>query len=123
MANRFSRNNDIAKHAKYYYKIINEEFYGDDKISSKIVNIYREYIFSVKMLNEKTIGKIKKIDIIINKYFDDLEFKKELSSKIVSIRVKQTEDNILECIVDEILSIYDKYLESYTRNIYIPKWI
>ncbi|MBQ3142010.1 MAG: hypothetical protein IJB82_00705 [Bacilli bacterium] len=123
MQNRFLSNKEILKYAKNYYKIINEEYYEGDNISYKLIEIYREYLLSIKSLTQNIISKIEKVDNIINKYFDDFEFKKELSKGITKLKIKKDGSNILEQVIDNFILIYDKYVESYTRNIYIPRWI
>ncbi len=123
MTNRFTRNKEIIKYAKNYYSIINEEIYSTDSISEKIIELYSDYIFCTKALTEVAIRKIQKIDSVVYKYFNDFEFKKEMSKGIFNIKVKKSEDNLLEFIINNLLEIYDKYMESYTRNIYIPKCI
>lgn len=123
MTNRFLKNKELLMHANNYHSIINEECSAEDNISEKLIELYRDYIFSFKSLTKSTTQNIEKIDKIIYKYFNDFEFKKELSKGIVNIKVRKGEENLLECIINNIFIIYDKYIESYTRNIYIPKCI
>lgn len=123
MTNRFFKNKELIMHANNYYSIINEEYNIEENISEKLIELYRDYIFSFKSITEIVIKNIEKIDKIMYKYFNDFEFKKELSKGIINIKVKKEEENLLECIINNIFIIYDKYMESYTRNIYIPKCI
>lgn len=123
MANRFYRNKELLGYCPNYYKIINEEFYEGDNISKKIIEIYTEYIFNIKYLSNENIIKLQKFDKIINKYFDNQEFKKELSKGLLKIKIKSSETNVLNYIVDEFILLEEEYMEGYTRNIYIPKWI
>ena len=123
MANRFYRNKELLKYCPNYYKIVNEEFFEEDNISKKIIEIYTEYIFSIKYLNESTINKLTKFDKLINRYFDNSEFKEELSKGLLKIKVKNTETNVIDFIVDEFIKLEENYNEGYTRNVYIPKWI
>lgn len=123
MANRWTRNKELLKCYPHYYKIINEEFYEGDNISKKIIELYTEYIFNVKYLSNDMINKLKRFDNLVNKYFDDQEFRKDLSKGLLKIKVKKSEENVLDYIVSELIILEDKYIEGYTRNVYIPKWI
>ena len=51
MDNSFSFNKELLSHCKNYYSIINMDYDLDDKITENLRIIYKEYIFSITMLN------------------------------------------------------------------------
>lgn len=117
-----NKNKQVLKHCPNFYKIINYEYYEDDKLSEKIVNVYCDYIFNSDLSKKNTINKIEQLDIIVNKYIDDYFFRKELCAEMKRIRIRKDE-NILDSIVNWIIKVFDNYEMGYTRNIYFSRWI
>lgn len=117
-----NKNKQILKHCPNFYKIMDFEFYEDDKLSQKLINVYHDYVFSIELNDKKGIKKLEQIDFIINKYIDDYFFRKELRSEMNKIRVRKGED-ILEAIINWIIKVFDNYEIGYTRNIYFSRWI
>ena len=106
-----------------YNNILKECELDEDKISKKIVQKYKTYVEKVDINEEDARNKLVRIDKIINSYFVDFKFKKELKEKILNIKVKEDGIDLLEFLINSIIDIFDDYLVNYTRNIYIPRWI
>lgn len=118
--------NDAKKVLSYcpnYYKIINEEFDENDVVTGKLIQIYSEFVFSVNVNNKEELNELEKINEAMTKYFSNEDFRRELTKLITEMKIKKDIDNILFYIVKSINKTYKKYLENYTRNLYIPKWI
>ena len=123
MENNYLNNKVILKYCPDYYRIINEEFGELDYMSDKVIEIYQSFIFTV-YINEK--DQLKLISLLNNavcRYFDDREFKKMLISSLSTLKIPKSTKNVLGVIVGEIIKQYNKYMEGFTRNLYIPKWI
>ena len=116
------RNKYILSFCPNFYKIINFEYYKDDLVTEKLINIYRSFIFSIDENNSLELEKVKLIDKVLAKYVDDYDFRKELKVKVPYMDFLTT-DNIITSYVNDIIVIYEKYLEGTTRKIYISKWI
>lgn len=117
-----NKNKQILKHCPNYYKIMDFEFYEDDKLSLKLLDVYEDYVFKVDIANKNQVVKLEQLDLILGKYIDDYFFRKELRSEMQKIRVRKDED-ILTAIVDWIIKVFDNYEVGYTRNIYFSRWI
>ena len=115
-------NKEILKYCPNFYKITNYDFEDEDCISLKLINIYEEFIFNINLNDESEIKKAKELDKILSKYVDDYLFRKEVKSGVLNIRVKRGTD-ILETIVNSLISLFESYEEGYTRNIYFARWI
>ena len=118
-----SNNRLILKYCRNFHKIVNFEYYEDDLISEKLINIYRDYIFKVNVNNKEELKKAVELDFVINRYIDDYLFRKNMKTEILMVRIKKSCDNILKAIVENIIHIFVKYQEETTRKIYISKWI
>ena len=123
MENRFLRNKIIIKYCKDYYKIINERFSENDKMSDKVIQIYQSYIFSVDEKEKNALKRAVALNNAVNKYFDDREFRNNLNNHLKVLKAPKGEKDILLYIVNSIIMSYNKYLDGYTRNLYIPRWI
>lgn len=115
------KNKIVLEHCPNFYNIKNYEIDSDDYISMKLINIYEDYIFNVD-INEENIKKIEELDNILGKYLNDYAFRKEIKNNVLNIRIKR-DNNILESIVDSLISLFENYEDGYTRNIYFARWI
>lgn len=109
--------NEVLKNCPNYNKIINFNYTKEDYITSKLINIYKEYVLSNDD-NDAT----HEIDRVLNIYIENFEFRKELQEKIVKIKVRK-DNNILKNIVLSIIKIFSDYEEYTTRKLYIARWI
>ena len=123
MENRFLENKIVLKYCKDYYRIINEEFSELDYMSDKIIQIYQSFIFSINTRNKTEIKKATDLNNAVVRYFDDREFKTILNNFLKSLKVSRKETNVIGYIVNAIIKEYEKYIEGYTRNLYVPRWI
>lgn len=119
----FEKNKEILSYCPNYYKIINEEYNEDDVVSEKLIQIYSEFVFSVNVNNKAEMKELEKINESVLKYFSVEDFRRDLCKVMVELRVKKTVENILHYVIKCINNAYEKYLESYTRNLCIPRWI
>lgn len=123
MENRFLENKIVLNYCKDYYRIINEEFSSIDIMSDKIIRIYQAFIFSIDVKNKSDIKKISELNKAVVRFFDDREFKKMLTNFLMSLKVSKKETDVMRYISEAIIKEYNKYMEGFTRNLYIPKWI
>lgn len=123
MENEYLDNKIILNYCKDYYRIINEEFTELDYMTSKVIQIYQTYIFSIDVKNKVERKKITDLNDAVVRYFDDREFKKILTNFLIALKVSKKEKNVLSYIVTAIINEHEKYMEGLTRNLYIPRWI
>jgi len=123
MENKYLENKIILKYCKDYYRIINEEFSELDIMSDKVIEIYQEFIFSINARNKVELKKATDLNKAVVRYFDDIDFKKILTNFLKSLKVSRSETDLVSYIASAIIKEYNKYMEGYTRNLYIPRWI
>lgn len=123
MENRYLENKIVLKYCKDYYRIINEEFSELDYMSDKVIQIYQSFIFGINIKSKNEIKKATDLNTAVVRYFDDREFRTVLNKFLSALKVSKQETNIVSFIVNGIIKEYDKYMEGYTRNLYIPRWI
>lgn len=116
-------NKIILSYCPNFDKITNADFLEEDVLSLQLVKIYKDFIFKIDLTNELDIIKIKDLDKTMGKYVDDYFFRKTLQKEILTMKVRRTAGDILNAIVDGIISIFRRYEEGATRKIYISRWI
>ena len=123
MENRYLNNKIVLKYCKDYYKNINEEYSEQDFMSAKIIQIYQSYIFSINVKSKNERKSVTDLDKAVSRYFDDREFRTLLNNFLSSLKVSKKETNLIAYIANAIIKEYGKYMEGFTRNLYIPRWI
>ena len=113
---------DILKYCPNYYNIVNFNYKDNDVITSKLINIYKNYIFSIDLNNREEIDRVEELDRVLSNYIHDFLFRSTLQKEIVEVKVKK-DNNVLKSLVDIIIKIFSHYEEYTTRKIYISKWI
>lgn len=116
-------NREVLRYCPNFHKIVNFDYVKEDRITAKLIRIYKDYIFEVNINDQDALKEVKEFDYVLNRYIDDYDFRKELKKEIVQVKVKKNCTNILQAIVESILRIFDKYVESTTRKITIARWI
>lgn len=117
-----NKNIEIIKHCPHFYTIINFEYYGDDLISEKLIDVYEKYIFSVDINNSEEVAKLEKLDSVMYKYINDYIFRKEIKKDITKVKVKKG-DNVLESIVSAIIKFFDEYELVSLKKVPTTRWI
>jgi len=116
------KNKDILKYCPNFHKIMNFEYEDDDTITIKLINIYEEFIFNINLNDSESVKRVSILDKVLGKYINDYTFRKEIKNGIMSIRVRRGAD-IIETIVNNLITLFENYEEGYTRNIYFARWI
>ena len=115
-------NKEVLNYCPNYYNIVNFDFKDSDLISEKIVNIYKNFVFSINLQNREEIEKVQELDRVLSNYIHDYLFRSTLQKEIITVKVKK-DNNIIRSLVDSIIKIFSNYEEYTTRRIYISKWI
>lgn len=123
MVNSYKGNQKTLAFCPNYYKINSFEYYEDDNVSEKLIQVYQDYIFTVDLENKEQVSKLRMFDKILAKYIDDYNFRYEIKKGLLKVKVKKDESNLLETLVSAIISLFDNYETTFTRTIYIARWI
>ena len=116
------KNKVIINNCPNFYKIKNFDIEESDYVTDKLISVYEDYIFNIDIKNKESLDKVRELDLILGKYVDDYSFRKEIKQGVLNIKVVRG-TNLMESIVDALISLFQKYEEGYTRNIYFARWI
>jgi hypothetical protein len=116
------KNKEVLKHCPHFYTIINFEYYSDDIVSEKLIDIYEKYIFNVDITEIDNVNKIEKLDSILFQYINDYCFREQIKQDIMKVKVQRGE-NLLDSIVSTIINLWSDYEKVRTRRVQMTRWI
>jgi hypothetical protein len=121
--NVYENNKKVLAHSPNYYKIINEEFDEDDQVTCKLLQVFSKFVELVDINDKDLIKTLEKADEVMMKYFTIDDFRRELTKALSEMKIRKNVENVIVYVMKCLNTAYEKFLESYTRNLYIPKWI
>lgn len=121
--NSFNKNKEIIKVCKNYYEIVNSDTYKNDKITSNMVKLYKDYIFGMDIITQREREKMVSIDNIMYKFVTDIRFKKEMENKLSKLTISKNVIDLVSYVMNKMIEYFEDCKDTYTRNIYIPRWI
>lgn len=119
---QFENNKKVLSYCQHFYTIINADFYSDDSLSKKLVDIYQDYIFSVDINNRDIKEKVRKLDNVMFEYISNSIFKNQIQNDIKKIKISKN-DNILEVIVNAIINMFENYNKYKKDKLLTTRWI
>jgi hypothetical protein len=92
-------------------------------MTDKVINIFQTYIFSIDVNKKDEIKKASNLNNAVARYIDDREFKTLLNKYLMGLKVSKNVEDVVGYIAGCIIKEYEKYMEGFTRNLYIPRWV
>ena len=118
-----NKNKLILDYCPNFYRIVNFEYFEEDRVSEKLIKIYKDFIFKANITDLEEKRMVSRIDYVLGKYIDDYVFRRKMQQEIFQVKVSKTCVNVLKTIVESIISIFNHYEKDTLRNIYISRWI
>lgn len=113
----------ILKNCPHYDKIINYEYPYGDTLSKKLIDWYRELIFSANGNNENQLMLIRALDKSLYLYVRDNKYKKGLK-KIVSVDELTFKDkNVIKDVIKKLIEFTTNYEKKEVREFNVAKWL
>lgn len=113
----------ILESCPNFDKIINYEYPYGDQLSKRLIDWYRELIFSANGNNENQLMLIKSLDRSLYLYVKDNRYKREIR-KIISIDELTFEDkNLIKEVIRKLIEFTSSYEKKEVREVSIAKWL
>ena len=113
----------ILENCPHYDMIIHYEYPYGDALSKKIIDWYRELIFSVDCNNENQLLLIRALDRSLYLYVRDNKYKRELR-KIINIEELTFEDkSLIKDVIKRLLDFTNNYEKKEVREVTVAKWL
>ena len=113
----------ILENCPHFDMIIHYEYPYGDVLSKKIIDWYRELIFSANGNNEEQLLLIRALDQSLYLYVRDNKYKRELR-KILSIDELTFENkNIIKNSIKKLIEFTNNYEKQEIREVSTAKWL
>ena len=106
-----------------YDKIINYEYPYGDVLSKKIIDWYRELIFSANGNNEDQLMLIKALDKSLYLYVRDNRYKRELRKVLTVDDFTLENKSIIKESIKKLLEFTSNYEKKEVREVSTSKWL
>ncbi len=115
--------NKILSNCPNYDKIVNYEYEYGDTLSSKLIDWYRELIFSCDGENINQLRIIYQIDHSLSMYVDDSQYKRGLSKILSKDEVDLNNSVLIQSVIKKIIEFTNQYERDEILELVNNKWL
>ena len=115
--------NKILSNCPNYDKIVNYEYEYGDTLSSKLIDWYRELIFSCDGENVNQLRIIYQIDHSLSMYVEDNQYKRGLSKILSKDEVDLNNSVLIQGVIKKIIEFTNQYERDEILELVNNKWL
>ena len=115
--------NKILSNCPNYDKIVNYEYEYGDTLSSKLIDWYRELIFSCDGENVNQLRIIYQIDHSLSMYVEDNQYKRGLSKILSKDEVDLNNSVLIQRVIKKIIEFTNQYERDEILELVSNKWL
>lgn len=115
--------NKILSNCPNYDKIVNYEYEYGDTLSSKLIDWYRELIFSCDGENTNQLRIIYQIDHSLSMYVEDNQYKRGLSKILSKDEVDLNNVGLIQNVIKKIIEFTNQYERDEILELVSNKWL
>ena len=115
--------NKILSNCPNYDKIVNYEYEYGDTLSSKLIDWYRELIFSCDGENVNQLRIIYQIDHSLSMYVEDNQYKRGLSRILSKDEVDLNNSILIQNVIKKIIEFTNQYERDEILELVSNKWL
>ena len=115
--------NKILSNCPNYDKIVNYEYEYGDTLSSKLIDWYRELIFSCDGENVNQLRIIYQIDHSLSMYVEDNQYKRGLSKILSKDEIDLNNSVLIQNVIKKIIEFTNQYEREEILELVNNKWL
>lgn len=115
--------NKILSNCPNYDKIVNYDYEYGDTLSSKLIDWYRELVFSCDGENANQLSIIYQIDRSLSLYVEDNQYKRGLSQIITKDDIDLNNSDLIKKVIRKIIEFTNKYENEEILELVNNKWL
>lgn len=113
----------VLKNCPNYDTIINYEYPYGDTLSKKLIDWYRELIFSADGTNENQLMLIRALDKSLYLYVKDNKYKRGLKKIIKDEELSFQNKNVIKDVIKKLIEYTNNYEKKEVLEVTVAKWL
>lgn len=113
----------VLKNCPNYDTIINYEYPYGDTLSKKLIDWYRELIFSADGTNENQLMLIKALDKSLYLYVKDNKYKRGIKKIIKDEELSFQNKSVIKDVIKKLIEYTNNYEKKEVLEVTVAKWL
>jgi hypothetical protein len=113
----------ILDNCPNFYNIIHYEYPYGDMLSKKLIDWYRDLIFSASGNNENQLLLIKALDRSLYLYVRDNKYKRGLRKIITTDDLTFENKDLIKEVIKRLIEFTNNYEKKEVREVSVSKWL
>lgn len=113
----------ILECCPHYDKIVNYEYPYGDILSKKLIDWYRDLIFSANANNEGERMLIRALDQSLYLYIRDNKYKRGLRKLITAEELTFSDKSLIKDVIKRLIEFTSSYEKKEVREVTTSKWL
>ena len=113
----------VLQNCPHFEKIVNYEYPYGDTLSKKLIDWYRELIFSANDKNEKQLLLINALDRSLYLYIRDNKYKRGLRKIITDSELTINDKNLIKEVIKKLIEFTSNYEKKEVLEFNNTKWL
>ncbi len=113
----------VLQNCPNYDEIVNYEYPYGDILSKKLIDWYRELIFSAKGDNERELMLIRALDKSLYLYVRDNRFKRGLKKVIHDDELVFSNKELIKDVIKRLIEYTNNYEKREVLDVSVSKWL
>ena len=113
----------VLENCPHYDMIIHYEYPYGDILSKKLIDWYRELIFSANGNNERELMLIRALDRSLYLYVRDNKYKRGLRRVITANELTFENKDLIKDVIKRLIEFTSSYEKKEVREVKVSKWL
>lgn len=113
----------VLENCPNFEKIIHYEYPYGDIMSKKLIDWYRELIFSADGNNENQLLLIRALDRSLYLYVRDNKYKRDLRKIITTDELTFQNKELIKDVIKRLIEFTNNYEKKEVREVSVSKWL
>ena len=113
----------ILENCPHFDMIVHYEYPYGDTLSKKLIDWYRELVFSANGNNENQLLLIRALDYSLYLYVRDNKYKKEIRRVLTEEELTFDSKDIIKDVINKLIAFTNDYQKEEVREVSVARWL